>query len=173
GGDYQARNIQAVFQIFDVLKPEVSVSPENIADGIRKTVINTGLSGRWQVTGRDPLVICDTGHNREGLEYVVKQLMQTPGSERHIVLGFVNDKDLDPVLPLFPKNAHYYFTKASVPRALDENLLRDQAARYGLAGSAFPDVAAAVNAARSAAFRTDIIFIGGSTFVVADALKDL
>jgi len=126
--------------------------------------------GRWQILSRSPLTVCDTGHNREGLEYVMRQVRAAEKENLHMVIGFVNDKDLGSVLPLFPRDARYYFTRASVPRALDENLLKAEAGRYGLNGETFHSVPVAVDAARTAAGPRDMIFIGGSTFVVADAL---
>jgi dihydrofolate synthase/folylpolyglutamate synthase len=154
----------------EVLAPIAGLDYGHFARGVAAVVANTGLMGRWQVLSRSPLTVCDTGHNREGLEYVMRQIRATPKEKLHMVIGFVNDKDLDSVLPLFPRRARYYFTRASVPRALDENLLREAAARFGLQGSAFGTVADAVMAARSAAVTHDMIFIGGSTFVVADAV---
>jgi dihydrofolate synthase/folylpolyglutamate synthase len=167
-GDYQAKNLQTVFQVFRILSEVISIA--NIQDGIRKVVTNTGLRGRWQIIARKPLIICDTGHNKEGLEYVINQLSGMKYNTLHIVLGFVSDKDLSVVLPLFPEKAAYYFTKASVPRALDEKILMTEAARWNLKGTSFPDVASAVKAARANASESDLIFIGGSTFIVADAL---
>jgi len=170
GGDYQAKNLQAVYTAFNILKAIFTVSMENINEGIRKVVINTGLLGRWQVLNTAPLTICDTGHNKEGLEYVLDQINRIPKSELHIIIGFVNDKDLGSVLPLFPADAVYYFTKASVPRALNEKILKSEAAKYGLAGESFSDVSAAFNCARKNAEKSDLIFIGGSTFVVAEVV---
>ncbi len=170
GGDYQSKNIQAVFQVFKVLNGVFAVGTGNIIDGIRKVITNTHLTGRWQIIGRNPLTICDTGHNREGLEYVINQINRMPKTALHLVLGFVNDKDLSLVLPLFPADANYYFTKASVPRALDENALMVEASVFGLKGSCYSDVRSALQAARMKAADTDLIFVGGSTFVVADAL---
>ncbi len=169
-GDYQSVNIQAVLMIFSVLKGILSFSDKNILDGIRHVVINTGLKGRWQILGKDPLIICDTGHNKEGLEYVISQIRLIPKSLLHIVLGFVNDKDLKSILPLFPVDAVYYFTKASVPRALNEKSLKLEAAKYGLTGECYPDVIAALNSARNNATQSDMIFIGGSTFIVAEVI---
>ncbi len=170
GGDYQAKNLQAVYQSFSVLKGIVAHTDKNLTDGIRKVVTNTKLAGRWQIIGRMPLIVCDAGHNKEGLEYVLNQARKVPKSRLHIVLGFVNDKDLSLVLPLFPANAFYYFTKASVPRALDENSLSAEAARWNLKGESYPDVESAVGSARANASENDMILIGGSTFIVADAL---
>jgi len=169
-GDYQVKNIQTVFQAFRVLREVITNDDKIIQQGILKVVTNTGLLGRWQIIDRKPLVICDTGHNKEGLEYVVNQLAKIKYNRLHIVLGFVSDKDLSSVLPLFPGKATYYFTKASVPRALDEKILMAEAAQWNLKGTSFPDVPSAVKAARANASDSDLIFIGGSTFVVADAL---
>lgn len=171
GGDYQSRNIQAVYEVFNVLQGLYNVNERNIIDGIDRIVFNTRLEGRWQVLDRIPLTICDTGHNREGLEYVLKQVRGISARKLHIIIGFVMDKDLSIILPLFPVEASYYFTKASVPRALDERILMAEAVRYGLNGACFPDAGSALVAARKEASDADLIFIGGSTFVVADILE--
>lgn len=170
GGLAQQRNLQTAAAVTESLSEAFGLSRDHFIRGVRGVVENTGLMGRWQVLSRLPLTVCDTGHNREGLEYVMRQVMETPKENLHMVIGFVNDKDLGSVLPLFPKNATYYFTRASVPRALDENLLMAAAGGYGLSGRAFHTVKEAVEAARTAAGPRDMIFIGGSTFVVADAL---
>jgi dihydrofolate synthase/folylpolyglutamate synthase len=171
GGDYQARNLQALFQVFNVIKGIIPVGDKNILDGIRKVKTNTRLIGRWQILGRRPLVICDTGHNKEGLTYVLGQIARISNKKLHIVLGFVSDKDRDELLPLFPASAGYYFTRASVPRALDEKVLMAEAARWDLKGTCYPDVRSALDSAMTRASEDDLIFVGGSTFIVADALK--
>jgi len=168
GGDYQSKNLQAVFAAFKLLENIFTVSEENVSEGIRNVIINTGIQGRWQILSSSPLTICDTGHNKEGLEYVMNQIKRVPRSALHIVIGFVNDKDLGSVLPLFPTDAIYYFTKASVPRALNELKLKMEAEKYGLAGQSYPDVRTALYSARKQANESDVIFIGGSTFVVAE-----
>jgi dihydrofolate synthase/folylpolyglutamate synthase len=170
GGDYQSKNLQAVFNAFEALKDRFEVSDKDLTEGIRNTVLNTGLYGRWQILSSSPLTICDTGHNKEGLEYVLDQIKRIPKSALHIVLGFVNDKDLKSVLPLFPADAKYYFTKASVPRALNEVNLKMEAEKYGLKGESFSDVAKAYNTVRKLAKPSDLIFIGGSTFIVAEVV---
>jgi dihydrofolate synthase / folylpolyglutamate synthase len=172
GGDYQSNNLKAVFQVFSSLKRTLPVSEINITDGIQNVVRNTGLSGRWQVLNHSPLIVCDTGHNKEGLEYVLKQIKRTPKKALHMIIGFVSDKDLSSVLPLLPENAFYYFTKASVPRAMDENILKSKASEYHLQGKGYPDVKSALKAAIINASASDMIFIGGSTFIVADALLE-
>ncbi|MBK7628465.1 MAG: bifunctional folylpolyglutamate synthase/dihydrofolate synthase [Bacteroidales bacterium] len=172
GGDYQSKNIQCIFQVFRSLKNDFDISNANIKDGITNVISNTGLSGRWQILSHDPLTICDTGHNKEGLEYVLKQLKEIQKSSLHMVIGFVSDKDLKSVLPLFPKDAVYYFTKASVLRALDEKILKSKAGDYGLQGESYTDVKSALKAAKEKSSPDDLIFIGGSTFIVADALEE-
>jgi dihydrofolate synthase / folylpolyglutamate synthase len=169
-GNYQNKNIQAVFAAFSILSRTFSISEENIVSGIRKVVTNTGLGGRWQVLGKSPLIICDTGHNKEGLGYVLNQISGISYNSLHIILGFVNDKDLSSVLPLFPVSAKYYFTKASVPRALNEEILRQEAAKFQLWGSTFPTVIEALDSAKINAVKSDLIFIGGSTFIVAEVV---
>jgi dihydrofolate synthase / folylpolyglutamate synthase len=170
GGDYQAKNLQAVYAAAYFLKDGFSLTDDNISNGIEKVVLNTGLQGRWQILSTSPLTICDTGHNREGLEYVLNQIKRIPNSRLHMIIGFVNDKDLQSVLPLFPKDAAYYFTKASVPRALNEESLKAEAVKFGLSGDCYPDVKSALEKAKSGAKQTDLIFIGGSTFVVAEVV---
>jgi dihydrofolate synthase / folylpolyglutamate synthase len=170
GGDYQSKNLQAVLSVFYTLKGSFKYSEKNIIEGIRNVVLNTGFKGRWQVLSQEPLTICDTGHNKEGLEYVLNQLHRISNSVLHMIIGFVNDKDLKSVLPLFPANAIYYFTKASVPRALDEQILMSEAANYGLHGQSYADIKSALTEARNNAKKSDTIFIGGSTFIVAEVI---
>ena len=170
GGDYQKKNLQAVFTAFSNTGNNFSVTEANIIDGIKNVILNTGLQGRWQVIGHKPLTICDTGHNKEGLEYVLDQLKHTSKTGLHIIIGFVNDKDLGSVLPLFPREANYYFTKAAVPRALSEVILKKAAEEFGLPGECYPDVKTALYSARSRALESDVIFIGGSTFIVAEVV---
>jgi dihydrofolate synthase/folylpolyglutamate synthase len=170
GGDYQEANLRTLVQLLKCLEGTLKVTDENIVDGISNVVKNTGFMGRWQILGSSPLIVCDTGHNREGLEYVIKQLLMISAVKRHIVIGFVSDKDTGSVLPLFPPDAEYYFTKASVPRAMDENILMKQASEYGLNGKSYSRVGEAYSAAKANAGPEDLIFIGGSTFVVAEVI---
>lgn len=169
GGDYQEKNLVTVHGLFRLLEGILNVSQVEIRKGIENVNKNTGFEGRWQVIGKEPLTICDTGHNKEGLEYVTKQLKRFSGN-LHIIIGFVNDKDLSKVLPLLPADALYYFTKASVERALDENILMKNANAAGLKGNSYPDVKTAYDAAKAKASKDDVIFIGGSTFIVADII---
>ncbi len=170
GGEYQGRNLQTLFQIFSLLEKPFGLTRDALVRGIENVISNTGLAGRWQVIGRDPLTICDTGHNREGLQYIVHQLGRVRKKGLRMVIGFVSDKDLSLVLPLLPRDAVYYFTKAPVPRAMDEKLLLEAADAAGLAGSSFPDVRSALEAARKDSSADDLVFVGGSTFVVAEVL---
>jgi dihydrofolate synthase / folylpolyglutamate synthase len=170
GGIYQERNILTVIQAVDILRAEFKINKRDLIRGIKNVTGNTGLNGRWQIIGTDPLVVCDTGHNKEGLEYVMAQINSIRKSRLHIVFGFVNDKDLSSVLPLFPVDAVYYFTRASIPRAMDENDLRIEACNYGLKGSAYHHVKDALEAAIKKADKEDMIFIGGSTFIVAEVI---
>jgi dihydrofolate synthase / folylpolyglutamate synthase len=169
-GDYQSRNLKALFSVFVNLSGIFTFSDKNISDGIRNVIINTGLAGRWQILRIEPLTICDTGHNKEGLEYVIEQIRRIPKSGLHMVIGFVNDKDLDSVLPLFPVEATYYFTRASIPRALNEVTLKLEAARFGLIGNSYGDVKTAFMQAIKNAEKSEMVFIGGSTFVVAEVV---
>ncbi len=170
GGDYQEKNLITLFQVYEILKDQFVITEKEFLQGISKVKINTGLKGRWQILNNNPLIICDTGHNREGLEYVIRQIERVTAKQVHFVIGFVSDKDLSLVLPLFPQNGKYYFTKAFVPRALDEKILRSQASEYGLEGNSYTDVNEALKAARLNAGENDLIFIGGSTFIVAEVI---
>jgi len=170
GGDCQARNIVTLFSAIDELKKNFVISDVNVKNGIKNVIKNTGLHGRWQILKNKPFTVCDTGHNKEGLGYVIGQITRIHKNRLHMIIGFVNDKDLSSVLNLFPKDAIYYFTKASVPRALNESILKSEAEKYHLNGGCFPDVKSALTAAEKSASPDDMIFIGGSTFVVADIL---
>ena len=170
-GIYQQKNIKTVLSALKTLQNRGwEISEENIQNGLLNTVKNTGLMGRWQILNKSPKVICDTGHNKEGLKLVLKQLQNEDYQNLHIVLGVVNDKDLESVLPLFPVNATYYFCKPNIPRGLDASLLFSQARGFGLKGDDYFSVNSAFEAAKTAALKDDLIFIGGSTFVVAEVI---
>jgi len=170
-GYYQLKNIAAVLMAVDVLNSNgFAMTMENVEKGISNVVKNTGILGRWQKLADKPLVICDIGHNEDGIQEVVRQISFTPHKKLHIVIGFVNDKDIESILPLLPKDADYYFCKASVQRALDENELKQKASKYFLKGESFSSVKSAYNAARANANADDLIIVGGSTFVVAEVL---
>ena len=171
-GHYQKQNIQTVLKSIDVLVDiGYELNKQNIYKGIKDVVTTTGLLGRWQILERKPCMICDTGHNIAGIKMVLKQIKETPHKKLHFVFGCVNDKDVDAILKILPKRAQYYFCRALVPRALDEKVLASKAACFGLSGIIFNNVQDAVLNAKKNAMPEDLIFIGGSTFVVADALN--
>ena len=171
-GDYQTHNKKTVLQTIAVLnsQKEFKIFQEDIKSGLLQVVKNTGLQGRWQQLGDSPKVICDTAHNKNGLEIVMYQIQKEKFDTLHIVLGVVNDKDLDEVLPLFPKNAIYYFCKPNIPRGLDAAILYQKATTFGLHGEVFNSVSEAYKKALQIASKSDFIYIGGSTFVVAEIL---
>ncbi|MFV5685695.1 bifunctional folylpolyglutamate synthase/dihydrofolate synthase [Flavobacterium sp. GB2R13] len=171
-GDYQLHNKKTAIQTIAVLnaQKEFKVFQEDIKSGLLLVVKNTGLQGRWQQLGESPKVICDTAHNKNGLEIVLNQIQKEDFEALHIVLGVVNDKDLDEILPLFPKNATYYFCKPNIPRGLDVAILQQKAATFDLKGEVYNSVSEAYQKAIEKAGKSDFIYIGGSTFVVAEIL---
>lgn len=170
-GSYQAKNIKTVLQTIKILKTKgFKISQKNIEKGLRHVIKNTGLLGRWQVLHNHPKVICDTGHNRDGLTYVMKQLLEETFEKLHIVFGVVNDKDIQSIIDLLPKQATYYFCKPDIPRGLDANQLKQIFNNYGLQGEAYHSVVQAYKVAYKNASQNDLIFIGGSTFVVAEII---
>lgn len=171
-GDYQIHNKKTVLQTIKILNEQTSfnISQDNIKSGLLNVVKNTGLLGRWQQLGESPKVICDTAHNKNGLEIVLNQIQKEKFNQLHIVLGVVNDKDLDEVLPLFPKNAIYYFCRPNIPRGLEASILEEKANQFGLTGKTYHSVSEAYRQAQESATATDFIYIGGSTFVVAEIL---
>lgn len=170
-GWYQRKNAKTVLAAIDQLKNlNWQISTENIYDGFKNVVKNTGLMGRWQILGTNPLIICDTGHNEDGITQIVAQLKETPYKKLHFVIGMVNDKEIDDVLKLLPTDAFYYFTQASIPRALEVAILAQKAMSFNLNGLQFYSVQEAFEAAKKNAAINDLIFIGGSNFVVAEVL---
>jgi len=170
-GAYQQKNLPAVLKTLELLKISGwDISAKNIETGLAEVSKLTGLLGRWQVLGANPRTVCDTAHNADGLTEIVKQMEQTPYKKLHVVFGMVNDKEPEKILKLLPQNAAYYFTKANIPRALDENVLAKYAVEFGLKGQAFSDVNDAYNEAKKSAGKDDFIFVGGSTFIVAEIL---
>ena len=170
-GSYQSKNIKTVIQTVKVLlKKGFKISSKNLKQGLLKIVENTGLLGRWQVLCEKPRVICDTGHNREALTYVMQQLSNETFELLHIVFGVVNDKDLSTIVDLLPKKAIYYFCKPNIPRGLDAEELKQIFFRHNLKGEAYNSANEAYMAALNNAKNEDLIFIGGSTFVVAEII---
>ena len=171
-GDYQIHNKRTVVQSIKILQEKYGykISETDIIDGFLKVIENTGLQGRWQLLKDNPKVICDTAHNRHGLEIVLNQIQKMKFDKLFIVLGVVNDKDLDEILPIFPKKAKYYFCKPNIPRGLDAEILKKKATLHGLVGKTFDSVSIAYREALLNASDADFIYIGGSTFVVAEVL---
>ncbi|PRZ21104.1 dihydrofolate synthase/folylpolyglutamate synthase [Flavobacterium granuli] len=171
-GDYQIHNKKTVLQTIAVLNEakEFKISTENIKSGLLKVVKNTGLQGRWQQLGESPKIICDTAHNKDGLEIVLNQIKKESFDTLHIVLGVVNDKDLEEILTLFPKKAKYYFCKPNISRGLDAQILQQKAAEFRLKGEVYNSVSESYKKAVQNAAKSDFIYIGGSTFVVAEIL---
>ncbi len=170
-GRYQLKNAITIIVSVEKLRDlGFRISQSNIYDGLNNVVVNTGLLGRWQYLGYNPRIICDTGHNKDGVEELVKQIEITPHQALHFVLGMVDDKDHSAILDLLPKNAIYYFTRAAIPRSMEAEKLELLASEHGLKGYAYLNPKCALEAAKKNAGANDLIFIGGSTFVVADVL---
>ncbi|QPH39312.1 bifunctional folylpolyglutamate synthase/dihydrofolate synthase [Pedobacter endophyticus] len=171
-GVYQHKNILTVLEALTKLNETTSfkISESSIFAGLKQVKKLTGLQGRWQTLSKNPLVICDTGHNEAGIAEVIKNINQTNFEKLHIVFGMVKDKDISKVLSMMPKNATYYFCKPDLERALSADELKQQAADYHLRGRSYTTVAEAKAIAISTAGKNDLVFIGGSTFVVAEAI---
>jgi len=169
-GDYQFHNKKTVQQAISILNNETDfkISTEQLKEGLLHVVKNTGLQGRWQQLGENPKIICDTAHNKHGLTVVMNQLKNEKYEKLHIVLGVVNDKDLDSILPLFPKEAQYYFCHPNSSRALPSETLKNAAEKFSLIGEKYDSVEIAFAEAKKNASENDFIYVGGSTFVVAE-----
>ena len=167
-GDYQVHNKKTVLQAIELLQSQFDIDEKHIKLGLKNVIQNTGLLGRWQILKQKPFAVCDTAHNSHGLKIVLNQIQKHQFETLHIVLGVVNDKDLDSILPLFPKNANYYFCKPNVPRGLDAEILKQKAIDFSLFGKVFNSVSEAYDEAINSAKDSDFIYIGGSTFVVAE-----
>lgn len=174
GGLCQEKNTATILTaVNELIAMGYKISREDVQQGMAEVCQLTGLMGRWQRLGESPLTLCDTGHNVGGMQYITAQLATLPHSRLHIVIGMVNDKDIGSVLRMLPKEAIYYFTQAGVQRALQANVLAEKAKDAGLKGTIFSNVNEAYKTAQENAEKDDIIFIGGSTFVVADLLKSI
>ena len=170
-GQYQHKNIPAVLKAVDLLiEKGYKITEEHLREGLANVVATTGLLGRWQIIGNNPLTVCDTGHNEDGMKSVVQQLENTAYKQLHFIFGTVGDKDPAKVLALLPKQANYYFVKADIARAMDAEELAARAKEFGLSGQVCPSVSEAYKNAQLVADDTDMIFVGGSTFVVAEVL---
>ena len=168
-GSYQAHNVNTAIHAIHALENFV-VSEEDLKRGLLHCTKNTHFKGRWQLLQEHPKVICDTAHNKEGLQYVMRQLTSENALKTHIVLGVVNDKKLEDILNYFPREARYYFCKPNIPRGLNAKELQQEAARFHLNGEVYDSVKEAFESAISLAQKEDLIFVGGSTFVVAEVV---
>ena len=170
-GSYQLKNVKTVLLAVDELRKQgFTITDDQIQLALHQVKKLTGLHGRWEILSHNPLVICDTGHNPEGIAEVLKNIESINHDHLHFVIGMVNDKDISKILAMLPKDATYYFCKPDIPRGLDAENLKQQAAAYGLNGVAYPSVKAALKEARSVAVLNDLVFVGGSTFVVAEVI---
>jgi dihydrofolate synthase/folylpolyglutamate synthase len=168
-GDYQRYNANTAVTVIQQLK-RFSISKENIKNGLLNIVKNTNLKGRWQILQKKPKVVCDTAHNKEGLTIVLNQLKNETYNKLYIVLGLVSDKNLDDILPMFPIEATYYFCRPNIPRGLSEAVLEEKAKTFKLLGGKYSSVKKACAVALLNANQNDMIYIGGSTFVVAEII---
>jgi len=171
-GTYQLKNIVGVLKVIEILKTSnFNIPQKAIVQALKHVCELTGFNGRWQQLSKNPLIIADTGHNEDGIKQVLKNISNINYKQLHFVFGAVNDKDVSKILSLLPKKATYYFVKANIPRALDGNDLLTQAKKFKLNGAAYASVKEGINAAKKIYKKNDLIFVGGSTFVVADALN--
>ncbi|SHH24777.1 bifunctional folylpolyglutamate synthase/dihydrofolate synthase [Winogradskyella jejuensis] len=170
-GTYQNQNIKTVIQAVEILKTKrYTISEKDLKEGLLNVVKNTGLMGRWQVLSQSPKIICDTAHNKEGLSYVMKQLQNESFEKLHIVFGVVNDKNLGDIMSLLPKEAEYYLAKPNIQRGLNIEELAKAFNNKGLKNRSYKSVNQALLEAKRSASENDVIYVGGSTFVVAEIL---
>lgn len=169
-GNYQKKNLATIICALDILKNKFDISQNNICDGLLNVVKATGLMGRWQVINKKPLAIADTGHNVAGINEVKHQLAETKFEKLHFVLSVVNDKDIEGILELLPKDAEYYYCKADIPRGLSAEILAEKATNCGLNGKVYNSVKEAYAAACNNAKENDLVFVGGSNFTVAEVV---
>ncbi len=168
-GSYQIKNVRTVLSAIEILKDQgFNITHENVQKGLSQVTALTGLMGRWQTLGTSPLIICDTGHNEHGIKEVVKNINSTNFETLHMVIGMVKDKDIRKVLSLLPTNAQYYFCAPDIERAKPAIDLAKEAEAFGLRGNFYASVKEAFNEAKVKADQDDMIFVGGSTFVVAE-----
>lgn len=169
-GNYQKKNLATIICSLDILRDKFKIEDTHIYEGLSNLVKSTGLMGRWQILSRQPLVVADTGHNVAGINEIINQLSETKYSKLHFVLSVVNDKDIEGILQLLPKEAEYYFCKADIPRGLDAGILAEKANSCGLKGSVYNSVTEAYKSALGNAKDDDLVFVGGSNFTVAEVI---
>jgi len=170
-GTYQLKNIKTVLATVDELRRQgFVITDEHLAMALRQVKTLTGLHGRWETLSTDPLTICDTGHNPEGIKEVLQNIANVEFDKLHFVIGMVNDKDITKVLSMLPADATYYFCRPDIPRGLEAESLKLKAESFGLRGGAYPSVKDALASAQNHAGKNDLVFVGGSTFVVAEVI---
>jgi dihydrofolate synthase/folylpolyglutamate synthase len=170
-GIYQLKNFKTVLQTFEVLKTQnISIQKKHVVNGFKNVIINTDLKGRWQVLSKSPLVVADTAHNEHGIQQIILQLSKVKFKKLHLVLGFVKDKEVKKIVELFPANANFYFSKPNIPRGLEINEIKHIAEQLNLKSNYFNSVLEALEAARRNSSIEDLIYVGGSTFVVAEVI---
>ena len=168
-GGYQVHNLVGILQAIAVLRESgLHIGLDDVKRGLERIIKNTGIKGRWQKLGERPLIICDSGHNVEAIKMILSQIEETKYRDLYMVFGMSNDKDVSLVLELLPKEAFYFFTEAKLPRAMPARELKEKALNFGLQGEVVPEVNQALSSARNRAGADDFIFVGGSTFVVAE-----
>lgn len=170
-GTYQLKNLKTVLSAVDELRRQgFNITNGHVSIALKQVKTLTGLHGRWEVLSQNPLTICDTGHNTEGITEVLKNIATVPYQQLHFVIGMVNDKDISGVLAILPSHAQYYFCKPDIPRGLEAESLKEKAESFNLHGEVYLSVPAALKAARTNAQENDLVFVGGSTFVVAEVV---
>jgi dihydrofolate synthase/folylpolyglutamate synthase len=170
-GNYQKHNIKTAIQtIAEIRKKGFKILEKNIKEGLLNVIKNTDIKGRWQVLQTAPKIICDIAHNKEGLTFVINQIKEEAFENLHVVLGMVNDKEIDNLIDLFPKKANYYFCKPNVERGLNAEILKTYFVKKGFKGSVYKTVKSALDSAKKNADKNDLIYVGGSTFVVAEII---
>ncbi|MEO6851057.1 MAG: cyanophycin synthetase, partial [Mucilaginibacter sp.] len=168
---YQLKNVKTVLSaVYELRLQGFLITDEHIKEALAHVKTLTGLHGRWEILSQNPLTICDTGHNPEGITEVLKNIENVPYQKLHFVIGVVNDKDISKILAMLPSDAIYYFCKPDIPRGLDAESLRLKAESFDLHGNAYSSVKAAFETAQQRAAENDLVFIGGSTFVVGEVL---
>ncbi len=170
-GSYQKNNIKtSIITINQLVSAGYNINENNIVDGLRNVIKNTGIRGRWEIIGNEPLIICDVAHNIDALSIVINDLKLINSNKIHFVLGFVNDKNLDSIVDLFPESSNYYFARPNIGRGLDELELRELFNNNNRIGESYPSVAQAFKSAIKQSNLDDIIYVGGSTFVVSEVI---
>ena len=170
-GSYQKKNIKTAIVAIELLNDtEIKINEKNIIDGLNKIIQNTGIRGRWEIIGNKPLIICDVAHNIDALSIVINDIMSIKSNKIHFVLGFVNDKNLDSIVDLFPESSNYYFARPNIERGLDELELQELFNNNNRIGESYPSVAQAFKSAIKQSNLDDIIYVGGSTFVVSEVI---